>query len=369
MIAGPAGGDIVNRGELYAVDAQTGARLWTFQVLKGDPKSWPNDSIKTGGGGAWMPGQYDASKDLYYQGMGNAAPDLNASVRKGDNLYTSTIIALRPKTGEIVWYHQEIPNDAWDFDSVYEMVMIDKNGKQLIVHLNKGGYVTVLDRVSGKVVNVWKLAKNANWVTSVDSKTGALIGRNEPEIGKQKIICPSILGVRSWNNGSYSPTSGLWYVNSYDTCNKVTVGTQDPKSYAFSQPYYDAAAFEIDAPPGKKATAEFSAYDPMTGKVAWSVDYTKPGLANVLSTAGGLVFNGDTDGILHGYDDGSGKELWNFNVGSGMRGGIVSYSAGGKQYIVAATGFGSLFPAFASVAWPEFKDVRGGAALVAFTVD
>jgi alcohol dehydrogenase (cytochrome c) len=369
LIAGPTGGDLVQHGYVYAVNADTGAKAWTFDILKNDPASWPADSLSHGGGSAWMPGQYDAVHDVFYIGMGNPAPDFNTTERKGNNLYTSTIVALKPKTGEIVWFHQEVPNDSWDFDSPYEMVLIDKNGKHLMVHLNKGGFVSVLDRDTGKLVNVWQLAKNVNWVKGIDPKTGELIGRNEPKPGVSQTYCPSALGARSWNAGSFSPNTGLWYTNSYEICNTVTVGKQDTKTMAFSQPYYDTTAFEIDAPPGKPATDELSAYDPETGKVAWTVPYDKATLANVLATGGGLVFNGDSDGYLHAYDDANGKELWNFNAGSGLRGGIVSYSAGGKQYIVAATGFGSLFPAFASIPWPAFKDVRGGAALIAFTVE
>lgn len=369
LIAGPTGGDLVQHGHLYAVNPTNGERLWTFDILKNDKASWPGDSASEGGGSAWLPGQYDPSKDLFYIGLGNPAPDFNTTERKGDNLYTSTIVALKPKTGEIAWYHQEVPNDAWDFDSSYEVVMIDKNNKEMLIHLNKGGFVTVLDRNTGQVANVWKLAKNVNWVKDIDPKTGALIGRNEPEVGKDKVFCPSALGVRSWNAGSYSPKTDLWYTNSYEICNRAVVGKQDPKDMAFSQPYYDTASFEIIAPPKEEATSELSAYNPMTGAVAWTVKYDKPGLANVLATGGGLVFNGDSDGNLHAYDDMTGSELWKFQTGSGLRGGIVSYSEGGKQYIVVASGFGSLFPGFASIPWSEFKSVRGGAALIAFTVE
>jgi alcohol dehydrogenase (cytochrome c) len=369
LIAGPTGGDLVQHGYIYAMDPETGKRIWTFDILKKDPASWPGNSGATGGGSAWMPGQYDAKSDLYYIGLGNPAPDFDATDRRGDNLFTSTIVALRPKTGEVAWYHQEVPNDVWDFDSAYEVVLLNKDGNELMFHLNKGGFVTVLDRKTGKVQNVWKLAKHANWVKGIDPKTGALIDRNDPQVGKSDVFCPSALGVRSWNNGAYSAKENLWYTNSYEICNRVMVGKQDPAKMAFSQPYYNTAAFEIIPPPGEKPTAELSAYDPLTGKVAWTVSYPAAGLSTVLATGGGLVFNGDSDGYLHAYDAAKGKELWNFNSGSGLRGGIVSYTANGKQYIVAATGFGSLFPGFASIPWPQFKDVRGGAALVAFTVE
>jgi alcohol dehydrogenase (cytochrome c) len=369
LIAGPTGGDLAQRSKLYALKADSGEKAWTMELLKDDPKSWPADTIKVGGGGAWLPGQYDEKNNTFFIGTSNPAPDFNVNNRPGDNLYTSTVLALEPETGRIKWHHQEVPNDAWDFDSPYEFVMIEKDGKEMMAHLNKGGFVFVYDRKDGKIQNVWQMAEEVNWVKAIDRKTGELIGRNNPKEGKTEVFCPSALGNRSWNAGAYSPKTKLWYTNAYEICNMVKMGVQPIDKLAFSQPYYDMHDFEIHAPPGKKATARLSAYDPLTGKEAWRVNFDAPGLSHVLSTAGGLVFNGDPRGILSAYDDQTGKELWNFNAGSGLRGGIVSYSSGGKQYIVAATGFGSLFPGFASGAWPEFKNVRGGAALIAFTLD
>jgi alcohol dehydrogenase (cytochrome c) len=369
LIAGPTGGDVAQRSKLYALKADTGENAWTLDLLKDDPKSWTPEAIKVGGGGAWLPGQYDEKNNTFFIGTANPAPDLNIANRPGDNLYTSTVLALEPETGKIKWHHQETPNDAWDFDSAYEFVMFEHGGKELMLHLNKGGFVYVYDRKSGQLQNVWQLAKEMNWIRGVDPKTGELLGRNNPLPGKSDVFCPSVLGARSWNAGAYSPKTKLWYTNAYDICMRVVVGEQKVDKLAFSQPYYDVAEFEVIAPPNKKPTSRLAAYDPMTGKTSWQVDFEVPGLAHVLATAGGLIFNGDPRGTLSAYDDETGKEVWNFNVGSGMRGGIASYQAGGKQYIVAATGFGSLFPGFASIPWPEFKNVRGGAALVAFTLE
>lgn len=368
LIAGPTGGDLAQRGKVHAVNADTGAAAWTLDTLKDDPKSWPADVIGAGGGGAWLPGQYDAKNDTFFIGTSNPAPDYNAHPRGGDNLYTSSILAIEPSTGRIKWHHQEVPNDAWDFDAAYEFVMLDAGGRELLMHLNKGGFVTLLDRKSGQVQDVWKFAEHVNWVKTVD-KSGTLVGRRVPQAGQSDVFCPSALGARSWNAGAYSPATKLWYTNGHELCAKVTVGQQPVDKLAFSQPYFDVKEIDFVAPPGAKVSARFAAYDPLTGKQAWSLPSDAPGLAHVLATGGGLVFNGDPRGVLTAHDDRSGKPLWRFNVGSGMRGGIVSYAAGGKQYIVAATGFGSLFPAFSSGAWPEFKDLRGGAALIAFTVE
>lgn len=369
LIIGPTGGDLAQRGHVFGISAISGEPMWTFDTLRDDPASWPKAAIETGGGGVWMTGQYDPKTDLYYVGTSNAAPDFDGSVRQGDNLYTATLLAIEPKTGKLRWHHQEVPHDVWDFDSAYESLMIDKGERKLMTHLNKGGYVTVLDRTNGKVVNVWPLAKNINWVDSVNPKTGELLGRKEPDATKINTFCPSALGARSWNHGAYSPKTGLWYTNAIEFCMVVKVATQDVKTVAFSQPYFNFDALEFVPPPGGKASSRLQAVDPLTGKTAWSIDYALPGLGSVLATAGNLVFNGDTDGLVHAYDAKSGKELWNFNTGSGIRSGLISYAVGGKQYLLVPSGFGSLFPGFASGLYPAFKEARGGAALIAFTLE
>lgn len=369
IIIGATGGDLAQRGQIHGVNASTGESVWKFETLRDSPESWPKDVIATGGGGAWMSGQYDPKNDLYYVGVSNAAPDFDGSVRKGDNLYTATLLAIEPKTGNLKWHHQEVPHDVWDYDSAYETLLIEKNGKQLMTHLNKGGFVTVLDRKTGKVEHVWPFAKNINWVESIDARTGELRGRNEPVDSENKTFCPSVLGARSWNHGAFSPKTGLWYTNANEFCNAVKVGHQEPKDVAFSQPYFAFAELNFVPPPGGKASSRFEAVDPLTGKTAWSIDYELPGLGSVLATGGNLVFNGDTHGLVHAYEAKSGKELWRFNTGSGIRAGLISYAVGKKQYVLVPSGFGSLFPAFASGVFPAFKGARGGAALIAFTLE
>jgi alcohol dehydrogenase (cytochrome c) len=369
LIGGHTGGDHAQRGKIYAVKADTGEVAWVFDTIRDDPASWPADAAKTGGGGAWLPGQYDPKHDLFFIGTSNAAPDFDNTARPGDNLYTASILALRPSTGELVWHHQEVPADSWDFDSPYEFVFLEQDGRDLMIHLNKGGYVTVLDRKTGKIANVWPLAEHINWVKGVDPRNGALQGRVDPLPGKSMTFCPSVLGARSWNPGAYSPKQRLWYTNAVEACNRVTMESQVVADLAFSQPYFGVAEFEVIAPPSGKGASRLGAYDPLTGKLAWKVEYDLPGLGGVLATGGGLVFNGDSHGWVHAYDDQNGKELWKFNTGSGIRGGIVSYSAGGKQYILVPSGFGSLFPGFSSSLWPEFRNIRGGSTLIAFTVE
>lgn len=369
LVIGKTGGDLAQMGQIYGVDAKSGEKLWTLDVPKDDPKSWPNEEARQrGGGGSWLPGQFDPETGLFYISTSNPAPDMRGEARKGDNLYSSSVLALVPKTGEIKWYHQEVPHDLWDFDAASEFIIFEKDGKRLMSHLNKGGFVTVLEPATGKVENVWQFSENVNWVKSVDPKTGELIGRVEPVDDKEIIFCPSALGARSWNHGAYNPDLNLWFSNGFELCNGIESFEQDPKTLAYSQPYYDAA-LSWHAPPGKEGKGWLGAFDPVTGKLAWKIDYKNPGLGTVLATAGDLVFNGDPDGYVYAYDAKNGDELWKFNTGSGLRGGIISYEADGKQYILVTSGFGSLFPAFASPVFKDFKNVRGGAVLIAFTVE
>lgn len=369
LVAGPTGGDIAQRGAIYGVDIETGKKLWEFDTIRNAEASWPGKSGETGGGGAWLPGTYDAETDTVYIGTGNPAPDYYGEDRKGDNLYTSTLLALDAKTGKLKWHHQEIPHDVWDFDSPFESVLFERDGKKLLLHPNKSGYAFVYERNTGKIANVWPFVENINFVKGIDPKTGELIGRNEPVVGKETLICPSLLGGRSWNQGAFSPKTGLWYTNRFEACNTVVAGKQDPNALPLSQLYFGVDSAKVIAPPGKEATGWLDAVDPVTGKKKWSVRYSMPGLGGVLATGGGLVFNAEVTGQINAYDADKGNVLWSFYAGSGVRGGIVSYSAGGKQYVVVPTGLGSHAADFLPTAFPELRKVNGGSALIAFTVD
>lgn len=370
LFGGTTGGDQPIMGKIYAVDADSGKPVWTFDILKDDPASWPGDSRKVGGGSAWMPGTYDPRSDTIYIGTSNAAPDYFNAERKGDNKYTASLLALDPKSGKLKWARQEVPHDSWDFDSAYEALMVKKDGKDVIVHLNKGGFVFVMDKDDGKLHNVWQFAQNVNWVKGIDPKSGKLIDPVYPEAGKRKLFCPNLLGARSWNHGAYNPETGLWYSHAMEVCNEVVAGKDDPANLvAMSALSLGIEEIKLVPPPADKPHGRLDARDPLTGKVKWSLRYDMPPLSSVLTTAGGLVFTGDLHGHIYAYDADDGKELWRFNAGSGLRGGPVSYAAGGRQYIVVPTGLGSHAPGFLAGAFPEIKDLPGGAALIAFTVD
>lgn len=372
LYGGTTGGDQPQAGRIFAVNAKTGAKAWTFQtLLLNDKSEWPGDSGKVGGGGAWLPGQYDASTDTIFIGTSNAAPDFHSEGRKGDNKWAASYLALEGKTGKVKYAHQEVPHDVYDYDASYEGTFIKHNGKDLIVHLNKGGHVFVYEKDTMKLHNVWEFAEHINWVEKIDPKTGALVNRVDPVEGVEITFCPYLLGARSWNHSAYNPETGLWYSNAQEACNTVTSAPTDPATVdnpaALS---LGVSAIAAHKPPGtSKATARLDARDPVTGKVAWSIPYTLPGYGSVMTTAGGLVFNGDPYGDVHAYDAKTGKELWRFNVGSGIRAGIVSYSAKGKQYILVPFGWGSLAPGFAAGAFPGINEQPGASGMIAFALN
>ena len=205
VIIGSQGGEWPYRGPIFGVDAKTGQKAWEFYTVAGTPeaeKTWGNESWRTGGGGGWMPGTYDAETNSVWWGTANPAPlydwsgtDWKTSgARPGDNLYTTSVIALDPDTGKLKFYHQELPHDAWDFDSaVGEFVSIDRDGKKYYVHPNKSGYIFVYDRADAKIENVYNVAKASNFVKNIDPKTGELQGRRDmTEASRQS--CPAIAG-------------------------------------------------------------------------------------------------------------------------------------------------------------------------------
>ena len=369
LFGGTTGGDQPTIGKIFAVKADTGERAWTFEVPRDDPKSWPGDSRKKGGGSAWLPGTYDPGSDTIYIGTSNAAPDFNRDDRLGDNLYTATLLALDPKTGKVKWHRQEVPNDTWDFDAAYEALLVpDGKGKQALVHLNKNGFVYVMNPQDGGIRNVWQYTENMNWAKGVDPKTGLPIDPVHPETGKQKLHCPNLLGARSWNHGAYNPNTKLWYSHGMEVCNTVTSAKQGEVP-GIGMLSLGLSEITLTNPPGKKADGWLAAFDPLTGKQAWKVRFDLPPLSSALATAGGLVFTGDMQGRLYAFDADNGKQLWSFNAGSGARGGPISYAVNGKQYVVIPTGLGSHAPGFLTGAFPQIRDLPGGAALIAFTVD
>lgn len=371
VISGVTGGDSAHRGYLNAFDARTGRHLWRFWTIPGEGEpgneTWKGDSWKQGGGSTWMTGTYDAELDSLYWAVGNPAADFYGESRKGDNLYTESIVALDPDTGKLKWYRQQIPYDVWDFDAAYEIVLLDLevDGKprKLLLNPNKSGYVWIIDRTNGEFVNAWNLVEASNWISGID-EDGNLVGRNEPEVGKETLVCPAIGGGRSWNHGAYSPKTGLYYSTGIEWCQTLTVKREEGRDGSA----FFGGEFKLRPPPDGRAYGHLGAYDPLTGERKWRIEHKYPLLASQLATGGGLIFSGDAEGRFFALDAETGTELWSFRTGSGHRGSAVTYSVDGRQYIATPSGWGSALAGVMSQVWPETVHLPSGSSVFVFAV-
>ncbi|MBI3988418.1 MAG: PQQ-binding-like beta-propeller repeat protein [candidate division NC10 bacterium] len=382
VVIGQTAGELPIRGKIFAVNAMTGEKAWQFETVAGpeDPeamKTWGGDSWKYGGGGGWMVGTFDPALNLVLWGTSNPAPDYDwggkdwetGGARPGLNLYTSSVVALDADTGKLRWYFQEMPHDFWDYDSALgEFMFIDRGGQKLLVHQNKSGFVFVYNRTNGRIVNVYPMQKNYNFVKGIDPKTGKYIEPNIPELGKANYICPWIAGGRSWNAGAYSPKTGLWYNTASEACEEVTIIKQTPTTEPAAGLYFGGDQVAKHTPTGP-AYGHLDALDPITGERKWVVNFKYPQIAFTMATAGGLVFyGGDLDGRAIALDADTGAELWSFRMGSANRGAIISYAVDGKQYVAIPSGLGSLVMGLYPALWPEVADMPAGAALIVFTL-
>jgi len=361
VLIGANGGELSGCcGPIFAVNAGTGEVEWQYDTIGGDQRSrdsWQNDSWKTGGGGGWMTGSYDPKTNSVWWGTANPAPDydwagenwMTEGPRPGTNLYSSSVVVIDADSGKLKAYFSEMPHDAWDFDAAPgEFVQIDRGGKRYMLHPNKGGILFVYnadpDAASDgqvlKVENANLIGKTYNFIKGVNPKTGELIGRRELPLGKHNNVCPAIDGAISWNTGTYNPGTGLYYKITQEWCFDIEVQKVD-RPADFSGQAYFGASWTAKNPEGRAAFGTVQARDPITNKLKWEVELKYPPLASLLSTKGGLVFVPGADGTFYALDADSGAKLWSNNNGLGHHGGVISYTAKGKQYVAVVTGWGS----------------------------
>jgi PQQ-dependent dehydrogenase (methanol/ethanol family) len=372
VITGTTGGELPIRGFIAAYNINDGKEAWRFYTIPDKDKNekgsdtWGGDTWKTGGGGSWLTGSYDPELNLTYWGVANPAPAYDwGEARPGDNLYTSSILALNPDNGELKWYFQEVPHDPWDFDSTWESVLIDtRDGKKLLVHQNKGGWVNVLDRIDGKYITGFAAIDNLDWFKGVDAK-GRIQNVRTPKLDEDIFNCPATAGGRSWNAGAYNPKTGIWFNHGNEWCQVTKVRKETPVTVPQAQTYF-GADFEFKPPPDGKAYGHTDAYDPVTGKRKWRHEEKYPTLGSFLATAGGLLVYGNAEGHAKAIDQDNGKVLWSFNMGSGSRGGTISYAVKGTQYIAIPSGWGSKISSAYPALWPETEAWKPSAALFVF---
>ncbi len=357
VIVGPAGGEYGIRGFIAAFDVETGAELWRFNTIPGPGEkgfeSWQDpaqEAWKIGGGSIWTTGTYDPELNLMYWGVGNPGPDWNGDSRPGDNLYTESVVALNPDTGELAWHYQYTPHDEMDYDSTQVQVLadIEFNGqaRKVLMTANRNGVFYVLDRTNGQFL----LAKPfvaVNWVDGWDANGRPNRVLSPTEQGT--FIMPNNQGATNWYPPSFSPETGLFYVPSWlDT---YSVYTKRPVTYTPGQQYVGAfptmAVPALSVRPVNQRIPEdgfgaIQAIDPQTGDIVWRHEMSDVTDSGVLSTKSGLVFAGGREGFFYALDAKTGKELWRENLGGQVASGPMSYELDGKQYVAVSAG-GALF--------------------------
>ena len=362
VITGFGGGEYGVRGAIIAYDQNTGKEVWrTHTVPEPGEKggdTWKGDSGKHGGGAAWFIGSYDPKLNLVYYGTSNPAPwaaavrgNDSSDVGKYSNLYTASVVALNANTGQIQWHYQYTPHDAWDYDGVNELVFADLpfDGKTVpvIMTANRNGFFYVIDRANGKLLSAKQFVDGVNWATGVDLKTGAPIeapdNKFRPGFKRKAVnVCPNLLGGKNWMPMSYNKQTGLVYIPTMNLCMDMEGVQEDYKRGQF----YLSVNFDLGKLGPGGHGGGLKAFDPMTGKTVWMNKQPLPFNGGTMTTASGLVFAGDIQGVFRAYDGKSGKELWKFNTGSGITAAPMTYVIDGKQYVAVVSGRTQSIPAF-----------------------
>ncbi len=364
LLTGLSGGEFGVVGRIEARDPKTGKMVWSRPTVEGHMgylngkengitgttnATWPGETWKTGGATPWMGGTYDAKTGLAYFGTGNPGP-WNSHVRKGDNLYSTSTLALDVKTGKIVWHYQGTPNDGWDFDGTNEFITFDMDGKRMGAKADRNGFFYVNDATNGKLINAFPFVKKVTWATGIDLKTGRpnFVEDNRPgdptaaggdgNKGKSVFAAPAFLGGKNQMPMAYSPKTGLFYVPTNEWGMEIW---NEPITYKKGAAYL-GAGFTIK-PLFEDHIGSLRAINPKTGKVEWEVKNTAPLWGGVMTTDD-LVFWGTPEGFLKAADAKTGKVVWQFQTGSGIVAPPITWKENGEQYVSVVSGWGGAVP-------------------------
>lgn len=372
VVIGNGGSEYDARGYVSAYHADSGKLAWRFYTVPGDPKKKPENAAmaramktwsdrggkfqwwKMGGGGTpWDSMSYDPKLDLLYVGTGNGAP-WNRNMRSpggGDNLYLSSILALKPETGQLVWYYQTTPGDTWDFDSTSHMILADLTigGKlrHVLIQAPKNGFFYVIDRATGKLISAKPFAV-MNWSKGIDIKTGKPIENPAARYkDKMAVVMPQQTGGHNWQPMAFDPATGLVYIPAMDG-SAIFVPQKPmvwrPRAWDTGDDFAAVtkvvlAAIQSGNPP-PPAMGYIKAWDPVAQKEVWHVPLGGSWNGGLLATAGGLVFGGAADGIFAAYDAKTGAKLWSIDLTTGILAPPISYSVDGEQYVALLAGWG-----------------------------
>ncbi len=386
VIIGNGGGEYGVRGYITAYDAETGKQEWRFYTVPGNPADgFENDAMRRaadtwggapwwengGGGTVWDAMAYDAELDLLYIGVGNGSP-WNQQIRSpagGDNLYLSSIVALRPDTGDYVWHYQTTPGETWDYTATQHLILADldfpEGRRKVLMQAPKNGFFYVIDRTDGTFISAEKYV-TATWASSIDPETGRPIRtQNAGYEGAPQVVLPGPLGGHNWHPMSYSPDTGLVYIPAIDI--PFVYGKEHDYEYEPGR-WNLGVDFALTIPPRdlaqlaevvKDVKGHLSAWNPVTQTEEWRAPYAHSWNGGVLSTAGNLVFQGTSDGKLRAFTADEGRAVWEFEAGQGIIAAPIAWSQDGEQYITVVAGYGGAFPLTAGVATRPYHHPTG----------
>jgi alcohol dehydrogenase (cytochrome c) len=347
VLVGLTGGEFGARGFLDAYDAATGTRAWRFYAIPGPGEfgndTWAGESWKRGGSPMWLTGSYDPELNLVYWTVGNPGPQIDRSVRAGDNLFSDSVVALDADTGERKWHYQFTPNDGHDWDSCQDVILVDRvrdgQRRKLMLHADRNGIFYVLDRTSGKFLS-GKPFVYQNWNSGFDpvGRPIEVPGSNSSPEGSF-VVYPTLGGGTNFQAPSYSASTGWMYL-AYSENGQRYVSAPTPyeqgKEYIGRAPGGRGGS---PAPGDPPPSAGIKALDVDTGRTMWDVKIFQGSLTNgVLATEGGVVFAATREGHLIALDAKSGKHLWRFQTGASMAASPMSYAVGGQQFIAVSAG-------------------------------
>lgn len=356
VVIGNAGSEFAVRGFVSAYEAESGALAWRTYLVPGDPSkpfesealrraasTWSGQWWKAGGGASpWDPIEYDPALDLIYVGTGNASPwypQLRGD-KEGDNLYASSIVALRASTGEIIWHYQTTPGDSWDYDATQPITLadlvIDGTLRKVLMQANKNAFFYVIDRETGKLISAKPYA-TMTWANGIDSAGRPIVNPAAKPTTTGTLVSPADYGAHNWNPTSFNPATGLLYFAVTDGGTLLHV--VDPafqlnlndRTMGFDPRYSGPLNAKRDALP--TPTGRLVAWDPVANREAWRVEHTVLRGGGTLSTAGNLVFQGRGDGTFAAYRATDGKLLWEFNGQVGIAAAPMTYAIDGVQYV------------------------------------
>jgi alcohol dehydrogenase (cytochrome c) len=342
LIVGIAGGEFAIRGFLDAYDPADGKRIWRFYTVPGpgEPgfETWPKEinTWERGGGPTWLTGTYDPELNLIYWGTGNPNPDFYGADRKGDNLYTNSLIALDADTGQLRWHFQFTPHDEhdWDANQIPVLANVTVAGKPVraVMVANRNGFFYVLDRATGRFIQATPYI-NQTWAKEIAADGRPVELPDQRPTPKGTTTCPDLFGGTNFMSPAFNPSNGTFYVTARETCMTYR-SAAPPAGYKAGDRTMGGGMLFLAEP----RWGALRAIDVATGKVKWELKQPTPSWAGVLSTASGVVFSGDNEGHFIAVDGASGKELYRYQTGSPIYAPPTTYMADERQYVVLPSG-------------------------------